>query len=86
MTSPVTQTINAGINNWVDFLEGGKLVASIHPAGQELGVTNAQAYINTGAVRIDSDQFYHDRNITIQPGNSFLSLTDSVLVRYYFLF
>ena len=85
MTSPVTQTINAGINNWVDFLEGGKLVASIHPAGQELGVTNAQAYINTGAVRIDSDQFYHDRNITIQPGNSFLSLTDSVLVRYYFL-
>lgn len=85
MASPVTQTINAGVNNWVDFLEGGKLVASVHPAGQQMGATNAQAYIHTGAVRIDSDQFYHNRNITIQPDNAFLSLTDSILVRFYFL-
>ncbi|MBL7725624.1 MAG: S8 family serine peptidase [Chitinophagaceae bacterium] len=85
MASPVTQTINAGVNNWVDFIEGGKLVASVHPAGQQMGATNAQAYIHTGAVRIDSDQFYHNRNITIQPDNAFLSLTDSILVRFYFL-
>lgn len=85
MASPVTQTINAGVNNWVDFLEGGKLVASVHPAGQQMGATNARAYIHTGAVRIDSDQFYHNRNITIQPDNAFLSLTDSILVRFYFL-
>lgn len=85
MAAPVTQTINAGVNNWVDFLEGGKLVASVHPAGQEMGATNVQAYIHTGSVRVNSDQYYHNRNITIQPANSFLSLTDSVLVRFYFL-
>ena len=32
MATPVTQTINTGTNTWVDFLEGGKLVASVHPA------------------------------------------------------
>ncbi len=85
MAAPVTQTINTGINNWVNFLEGGKLVASVHPAGQEMGVTKAQAFINTGAVRINSQQYYHDRNIIIQPNTAFLALTDSVLVRFYFL-
>ncbi len=85
MGAPVTQTINAGTNNWVDFLSGGKLVASVHPAGQEMGATNVQAFINAGAVRYASNQYYHDRNITIQPGAPFLSLTDSVLVRFYFL-
>lgn len=85
MASPVTQTINAGVNNWVHFLEAGKLVASVHPANQEMGATKAQAFINTGAVRINSGQYYHDRNITIQPGIPFLTLADSILVRFYFL-
>jgi len=85
MGAPVTQTINAGTNNWVDFLQGGKLVASIHPAGYEMGATDVRAYINAGAVRYTGYQYYHDRNLTIQPGISFLTLPDSVRVRFYFL-
>lgn len=85
MGAPVSQTINAGTNNWVDFLQGGKLVASVQPGGQEMGLTKAQAFINTGAVRTNSGQYYHDRNIIIQPATSFVNLTDSVLVRFYFL-
>jgi len=68
MVSPVTQTVN-GDNNWVDFLEGGKLIASVKSPTTVMGSTGAQAYINTGAVRISSNQFYHDRNITIKPSN-----------------
>jgi len=84
MAAPVTQTINTGTNTWVDFLEGGKLVASVHPAGQEMGATDVRAYLHTGAVRWSSNQYYHNRNFTIQPANAFLALGDSVLVRVYF--
>lgn len=84
MATPATQTINTGVNTWVDFLEGGKLVASVHPAGQEMGITEVKAYQHTGAVRWSSNQYYHNRSFTIQPANSFLSLADSVLVRVYF--
>lgn len=84
MAAPVTQTINTGTNTWVNFLEGGKLVASIQPGGQEMGATDVKAYLHTGAVRWSSNQYYHNRNFTIQPANSFLNLTDSVLVRVYF--
>jgi hypothetical protein len=42
-----------------------------------------QAFINTGAVRHTTLQYYHDRNITIIPTN--YSLTDSATVRFYFL-
>ncbi len=84
MAAPVTQTINTGTNTWVDFLEGGKLVASVHPAGQEMGATDVRAYLHTGAVRWSSNQYYHNRNFTIQPANAFLALVDSVLVRVYF--
>lgn len=81
MTTPVSQTVSG--NNWIDFTSGGKLVASLQPNNQDLGTTNVQAYINTGAVRNDGAQFYLDRNITIKP--QFRSLTDSVAVRFYFL-
>lgn len=84
MATPVTQTINSGTNTWVDFLQGGKLVASIQPGGQEMGATDVKAYLHTGSVRWSSNQYYHNRNFTIQPANAFLSLTDSVLVRVYF--
>jgi hypothetical protein len=82
MTSPVNQTVPGG-SSWIHFTSGGKLVASIQPNGQNLGSTNVQAYINSGAVRIDSNQYYHDRNITIKPANN--NLTDSTIVRFYFL-
>ena len=81
MSSPVTKTISGG-TSWVDFTSAGKLIASIQPGGQNMGSTDAQAFINTGAVRHTSSQYYHDRNITVIPANS---LSDSVAVRFYFL-
>jgi hypothetical protein len=81
MSSPVTQTISGG-TSWVDFTSAGKLIASIQPAGQNMGSTSVQTFINSGAVRHTSVQYYHDRNITVLPANS---LTDSVGVRFYFL-
>jgi hypothetical protein len=81
MSSPVTQTISGG-NSWINFTSGGKLVASIQPNGQNMGSTNVRAFINPGAVRYTTHQYYHDRNITVIPANS---LTDSVAVRFYFL-
>ncbi|MCC7400618.1 MAG: S8 family serine peptidase [Chitinophagaceae bacterium] len=80
--SPVTQTI-AGGTGWINFTSGGKLVASIQPNNQNMGSTDVQAYINTGAVRYRNNQYYHDRNITIKPASR--NLGDSVLVRFYFL-
>lgn len=68
---------------WIDFVQGGKLLASVNPNGQNMGSTDTRTYINTSAVRINSSQYYHDRNITIKPANR--NLADSVLVRFYFL-
>ncbi len=82
MSSPVNQTISGG-TSWINFTSGGKLLASVQPNGQDLGSTNVQAYINGGAIRVDSDEYYHDRNITIKPANN--NLTDSATVRFYFL-
>jgi hypothetical protein len=81
MSSPVTQTVSG--NNWVNFTSNGKLIASIQPTGAALGSTDVQAYIHTGSVRTSNNQYYHNRNITIQPANN--TLTDLVLVRFYFL-
>jgi subtilase family protein/type IX secretion system substrate protein/CARDB protein len=82
MTSSVNQNISGG-NSWIHFTSGGKLVASVQPNGQNIGSTDVQAYINTGPVRVDSNQYYHDRNITIKPAN--YNLSDSAIVRFYFL-
>lgn len=80
MASPVTQNI-PGSSNWVNFTEGGKLIASVLST-QPMGTTDAQAYIHSGPVRINSDQFYHNRNITIKPTS--ISPADSAIVRFYF--
>jgi hypothetical protein len=82
MGSPITQTVN-GDNNWVDFTSAGKLIASVKSPVTAMGNTAVQCYINTGPVRIASNQFYHDRNITIKPDVT--SLADSATVRFYFL-
>ena len=81
-STTVTQTGVSG-SSWVDFTAGGKLIASVNPNGQNLGNTDARAYINTGAVRYVGGQYYHDRNITIKPANR--NLSDSASVRFYFL-
>ena len=82
MGSPVSQNITGG-NSWINFVAGGKLVASVQPNNQNLGSTNVQVFTNTGPVRNDGKQYYHDRNITIKPTTT--ALTDSVTVRFYFL-
>ncbi|MEJ0105347.1 MAG: hypothetical protein WDO19_23540 [Bacteroidota bacterium] len=82
MGAPVTQTVSGG-TSWIDFTSGGKLIASIMPNNQNMGSTGVQAYINTGAVRTSSNQYYHDRNITIKPAT--VNLADSATVRFYFL-
>ena len=76
-------TVNG--TSWIDFLDGGtgKLVASVNPDGQDLGSTTSKAYVYTGITRINSLQYYHNRNITIKPTN--VSLPDSATVRFYFL-
>lgn len=81
MGTPVTATIPGG-TGWVDFLEGGKLIASVN-SPVAMGSTDAQAYIHTGPHRISSLQFYHNRNITIKPTTT--ALSDSAIVRFYFL-
>ncbi|HEY6062960.1 MAG TPA: S8 family serine peptidase [Chitinophagaceae bacterium] len=83
--SPVVNQPAVNGSGWIDFIESGthKLIASINPNGHNMGSTNVQSYINTGAVRINSDQFYHDRNITIKPTT--VNLVDSATVRFYFL-
>ena len=82
-TSAVINQPAVNGNNWIDFVSGGKLVASVNPNGQNLGNTNVQSFIHTGAVRNNGDQYYHNRNITIKPSN--ISLADSATVRFYFL-
>lgn len=84
-TSPVVNQSSVTGSNWIDFIESGsgEIIASINPNGQNLGSTDVQSYINTAAVRINSDQYYHDRNITIKPTT--VNLADSATVRFYFL-
>ena len=82
MGAPVTQTIPGGAG-WVDFISAGKLLASVNSPVQSMGSTDGQVYIHTGTVRINSEQFYHNRNITIKPTT--VNLTDSATVRFYFL-
>jgi hypothetical protein len=80
LPAPITQNVSG--NGWTHFEADGKLVASLHPANQNLGATNVNVYINSNEVRSTQGQYYHDRNITIKPSNV---LTDSATVRFYFL-
>lgn len=84
---PFTSTIvnQAAVNgsNWIDFVTGGKIIAAVNPDGQNMGSTDVQAYIHTGSVRVNTGQYYHNRNITIKPAA--VNLADSATVRFYFL-
>ncbi|MBK5271119.1 MAG: T9SS type A sorting domain-containing protein, partial [Bacteroidia bacterium] len=84
MNTAITQNIPGG-PNWVDFSSGGKLIASIKSPTQSMGSTDVQAYINTGSVRNNNGQYYHDRNITIKPQAGLENVSDSASVRFYFL-
>jgi hypothetical protein len=82
-TSAVVNQASVTGSSWINFAAGGKLIASVNPNGQNLGSTNVQAFINTGAVRDNGSQYYSNRNITIKPANT--RLADSATVRFYFL-
>ncbi len=82
-TSPVVNQAALNGNAWVDFVSGGKIIASVNPNNQNMGNTDVQAFIHTGATRVNSRQYYHNRNITIKPANP--NLADSATVRFYFL-
>ena len=75
----VTQTVNG--SNWIDFQSGGRLIASILPAGQNLGATDVKVFIHAGSIRNASNQYYLNRNLVIRPA---IAPTDSVTVRFYF--
>jgi hypothetical protein len=80
LPTPVQQTISGG-NSWIDFTQGGAVIASIQPNNQNLGNTDVQAYLAPGVQHTDN-QFYLNRSFTIKPAN--IHLTDSVKVRLYF--
>jgi len=73
---------NVSGNNWIHFDLGGKRIASINPNGQQLGNTNIKLFIDNGAIRDTTGQYYLSRNIVIQPSNT---PTGKVSVRFYFL-
>lgn len=82
-TSPVVSQPGVAGNNWIDFVSAGQIVASVNPNGQSMGNTDAQAFIHTGNVRINTLQYYHNRSITLKPAT--VNLADSATVRFYFL-
>lgn len=83
--SPVVTQLGVSGTNWINFVEtgSGRLIASILPNNQALGNTDVQSFVHTGTVRINSDQYYHNRNITIKPAS--INHGDSATVRFYFL-
>ncbi|MBS1974039.1 MAG: S8 family serine peptidase, partial [Bacteroidetes bacterium] len=80
ISSGLTQNISG--NAWIDFTNGGNLIASVNPNGQNLGNTNVKVYLLDSGSRNVSNQYYLNRNIVIQPETQ---PTDSVSIRFYFL-
>ena len=76
----VTQTVSG--SGQVDFTDGGQIIASIFPNGNNLGSTDVKAWINTGTVRNDGKQYFANRSFTIKPTNTVLGTP--VTVRLYF--
>ena len=61
------------------------MITSINPAGNNLGTTGVQTFVNRGGfngVRDTNDVYFLDRNITIKPAN--IVNADSAIVRFYF--
>ena len=68
-------------NGWTDFEQTGKRILSINPNGQNLGNVNVTLFIDSGAIRDTSAQYYAGRNWVIKAANQ---PTANVIVRYYF--
>jgi len=82
-SSNIVQPI-AGSNNWTDFLQDNKIIASINPNGQNLGNTVLHAFIKPIKPVSNFDgQYYLNRTFSLTAENK--HLTDSVGVRLYYL-
>lgn len=81
LEAPVTTAVSGA--NWVHFDKDGQRIASINAASQDLGKTDVKAYLFKDRVRSQNGQYYHGRNLSIQPGKR--DLKDSVAIRFYFL-
>ncbi len=77
--SGTTQNVNG--TGWVNFYNAGKIIASINPNGQNLGITTVDVYPYAGAIRNSNNQYYLDRNIVVKSANP---PTGNVKVRFYF--
>lgn len=66
---PAVQVDQANNNQWVALTDSkGDVLAELQPHGNNLGLVNAQSYINNTAIRTDgAGRPYLDRSITIIP-------------------
>lgn len=76
---PVTQSVSG--NQYVNFLQGNKLIAQVQPNGQALGNTDVNVYLHP-AVDTASGQYYLQRSFTV---NSAQAPADSINARLYVL-
>lgn len=76
------QTLAVSGTNPVHFLQDGKIMASLWPNGNNLGNTEVQTWLHSGAIRDDGNQYYANRNITIKPAQPVGN--NPVTVRLYF--
>ncbi|MES2648642.1 MAG: S8 family serine peptidase [Bacteroidota bacterium] len=78
-SSAINQQVSG--NEPVHFSASGKLIASIVPNNNDLGNTEVKAYLFSGPVRNNGEQYYGNRNITIKPQNT---ISGNATVRFYF--
>jgi hypothetical protein len=80
---PLSQPINGG-NNWIEFLQDQKIIASINPNGQNLGATMVKSYIKP-ITPIDNfhGQYYLNRTFNITSENK--NLADSKVWLYFLI-
>ena len=75
--------VNVAGNTWTHFDHNGKRVASIKPGNGGPGNTTAAVFLFQDSVRYHNSQYYHSRNLVLQPVST--QPTDSISVRFYFL-
>ncbi len=80
-SSSIAQSVSG--SSAINFTDGGKVMATILPNGNNLGNTAVQTFMYNGAVRNTQQQYYANRNITIKPAN--LSHANPTKIRFYFL-
>lgn len=67
-------------NQWLELRSEGKLLAAVHPQGQNPGEIRLQTFSNNAAARNFHGQYYYDRNFLLSASQP---LADSVTLRLY---